>query len=139
MSDLVQLAKTTAQSHGLDPVLVCAIVEQESGWCPWAIRFEPAFLERYVKPLGLSDTEATARSVSWGLMQLMGEVARELGYKDHLAALCDPAIGLDWGCKHFANKLKSAAGDVHKALLLWNGGGNPSYPDQVLARCQKYS
>lgn len=137
--DLVQLAKTTAQSHGLDPALVCAVVEQESNWNQWAIRFEPAFLARYVHPLGLSDTESYARSFSWGLMQLMGQVARELGYKGHVAELCDPVTGLEWGCKHLANKLKDVNGDVHMALQRWNGGGNPNYADEVLARVAKYA
>ena len=139
---LVQLAKATAQKHGLDPVLVCAICEQESNWDPWAIRFEPRFMVRYVQPLGLkSPTEVTTRSISWGLMQLMGESARELGFTGghFLSELCDPAVGLEWGCKHLIGKFKAAGGDVHKALLYWNGGGNPAYPDQVLARMTNYA
>ena len=30
------------------------------------------------------------------------------------------------------------AANVTKALLLWNGGGNPDYPAEVLARMSKY-
>lgn len=136
---LVQLAKQTAIHYGLDPVLVCAVCEQESGWDTWASRFEPRFLARYVQPLGLKDlTEIQERAFSFGLMQLMGEVARELGYKGHVVQLCDPPVGLVLGCQHLANKLKAAGGDVEKALLLWNGGGNPDYPSQVLARMDTY-
>lgn len=138
MTDVQQLAVAAAKSHGLDPVLVCAVVEQESNWVPWAIRYEPAFYKRYVQPLGLSDTESFARSFSWGLMQLMGQVSRELGFNGHLASLCDPAVGLEWGCRHLANKLKDVNGDVHMALQRWNGGGNPDYADQVMARMSKY-
>lgn len=139
MDDLQQLAVAAAKTHGLAPSLVCAVVEQESGWIQWAIRHEPAFYERYVYPLHLMDTESVARSFSWGLMQLMGQVARELGYTGHIAALCDPATGLEWGCKHLANKLKDVNGDVHMALQRWNGGGNPAYADQVMARISKYA
>lgn len=138
-SQLVQLAKETARKHLLDPALICAVIEQESDWQAWAIRHEPAFESRYVKPLHLMDTEEVARSISWGLMQLMGECARELGFHDHLASLCDPFVGLEWGCKHFSNKLNAAQEDVKKALLLWNGGGNLQYPDEVMARIEKYS
>lgn len=137
MPDVQQLAIAVATRHGLEPTLVCAVVEQESNWEPWSIRFEPAFLTRYVEPLGLGPTESTARSISWGLMQLMGQVARELGYKGHMAQLCDPEVGLEWGCKHLANKLKGV--DLHTALQHWNGGGNPAYADQVLARMPKYA
>jgi hypothetical protein len=30
------------------------------------------------------------------------------------------------------------AGDVTRALLAWNGGANPAYPAQVLARKPHY-
>ena len=136
---LVQLAKETARKHVLDPALICAVVEQESDWQPWAIRYEPAFQKRYVEPLGLTNqTEIVARSMSWGLCQLMGQCARDLGFHDKMASLCDPFTGLEWGCKHFARKFDAAGSDVTKALLLWNGGGNAAYPQQVLDRVNKY-
>lgn len=136
---LINLAKETAGKYALDPALVCAIVEQESSWNPWAIRYEPAFYVHYVMPQrGLSATEAYARAFSWGLMQIMGEVAREEGFKLDLPSLCDPTTGLDAGCNHFKRKLVSADHNVTKALLLWNGGNNTAYPAQVQARISKY-
>lgn len=136
--ELKEKAKYYARLHGLEGALVCAVVEQESNWAPWAIRYEPAFQERYVEPQNLGETETVARSISWGLMQLMGEVARELGFSGKLASLCDPDTGLDYGCRHLKNKLDSHGGDVHAGLQAWNGGGNPEYADQVLARKSRY-
>lgn len=136
---LINMAKEIAGRYALDPALVCAIVEQESGWNPWAIRYEPAFYAHYVMPQrGLSATEAYARAFSWGLMQIMGEVAREEGFKGDLPSLCDPATGLDAGCNHFKRKLVAAENNVQKALLAWNGGAALNYPEQVLARVPKY-
>jgi soluble lytic murein transglycosylase-like protein len=140
---LIALARATAVSHKLDPALVCAIVEQESGWNPWAVRYEPGFLARYVAPLynagKISVTETYARSISWGLMQLMGEVARELGCTaPSLAQLCDPATGLEFGCRQLSAKLDAAVGDTARALLAWNGGANRDYPAEVLARVAQY-
>src|SRR6202021_1250910 len=124
-----------AAQHSLDPALVCAIVEQESAWDPHAIRYEPAFRTRYVAPLGLAPTEEVARSMSWGLMQVMGQVAREHGFTAvSLASLCDPAAGLAIGCRVFAAKFAVAEGNATRALLLWNGAGNQDYPASVLAR-----
>lgn len=140
-SDYIKLAKAAAAVHELDPKLVCAVVEQESGWDPWAIRYEPAFFEHYVKPHipdAESSTEARAEAFSWGLMQVMGLVARGVGHHAHMASLCDPAVGLEIGCRVLTNKIQLAAGDITKALLYWNGGGNPDYPSQVLARMSKY-
>ncbi|HLZ91096.1 MAG TPA: lytic transglycosylase domain-containing protein [Candidatus Acidoferrum sp.] len=140
---LILVAKQIAGRFNLDPALVCAIVEQESGWNPWAIRYEPAFFAKYVAPLYTNNkvnaTEAYARGFSWGLMQVMGQVAREVGYAEaHLAMLCNPPDGLAVGCKVLLEKIGKAQGDVTKALLLWNGGGNPVYAAQVLARQDRY-
>lgn len=136
----VSMAKDQAKQMGLDPALVCAVVEQESNWNPWAIRAEKGFETRYVDPLGLKNmTEVFARSMSWGLMQLMGEVARELGFTGtYLSQLCDPALGLLWGCKKLRKCFDAHPNDNEKALLMWNGGGNPNYANEVLARVRKY-
>ena len=141
---LVAMARAAAESHRLDAELVCAIVEQESSWNPWAIQYEPAFFAKYVEPsvakLHLSATEASARATSWGLMQVMGQVAREHGFRgEYLSELCDPGNGLDVGCRLFVAKLAAAKGDVETALRLWNGGGNANYADEVLARIRSLS
>jgi soluble lytic murein transglycosylase-like protein len=73
------------------------------------------------------------------LMQVMGQTAREHEFAaGSLASLCDPAIGLDVGCRVFARKLGAARGKVEQALLFWNGGANRSYPAEVLARIPRY-
>jgi soluble lytic murein transglycosylase-like protein len=140
----IELARQIAASHGLDPVLVCAVIEQESAWNPWAVRYEPGFLSRYVAPMytagKLSATEAYTRSMSWGLMQVMGQVAREFGFAGKsLAELCHPSTGIEFGCLVLAARLRRAHNDVSVALLAWNGGANPSYPTEVLNRIRNYS
>jgi len=136
---LIQLAAAMAARHSLDPALVCAIIEQESSWDTYSLRYEPAFHSRYVAPLGLPPSEEISRSISWGLMQVMGQVAREHGFAlKFLSALCEPANGLDVGCRVLASKLSAAAGDPARALALWNGGANPDYAGQVLARLVRY-
>ena len=137
--ELIALVKQTADRHQLYPELVCAVVDEESSWNPWALRYEPAFRSRYVAPLGLPPTEEVSRATSWGLMQVMGQVAREVGFTGKfLSELCDPATGVEIGCVVLAHKIAAAEGNVAKALLLWNGGANPNYPDEVLTRAAKY-
>jgi soluble lytic murein transglycosylase-like protein len=119
--------------------LVCAVIEQESAWNQYAIRYEPEFRERYVVPLALPPTEEIARSTSWGLMQVMGQVAREHGFKGaSLAELCSVAVGLDVGCAVLAAKLSVVGDDVSKGLARWNGGAHVEYASEVLARRPKY-
>lgn len=187
---LVSLTRQTALAHNLDPALVCAIVEQESSWNPYAMRYEPLFFAKYVAPLftnnKISATEAYSRGFSWGLMQVMGQVAREAGFDaPSLASLCDPATALDMGCRVLLKKFVAAghppsvaqaspsppafpAGGIlpaqenvststasgsqpspppsttggspvtTRALQLYNGGANPDYAREVLARRARY-
>ncbi len=67
------------------------------------------------------------------------QAARPHGFaRVSLAELCDPAVGLEFGCRVLAAKTAAAEGDVSRALLLWNGGGNANYAAEVLARLPRY-
>lgn len=139
-NELIALAKQAAINHGLPTALVCAVVEQESNWNPWSSRYEPEFYSRYVLPIPhLSNTEANSRSTSYGLMQIMGQVAREFGFSaTYLVELCDPETGLSWGCYKLAKCIKDAGGDVSAALQKYNGGSNPNYASSVTTRIKNY-
>ena len=51
-----------------------------------------------------------ARGFSWGLMHVMGQVAREAGFDTlFLSALCDPEQGLAVGCKVLRKKFDAMA------------------------------
>lgn len=94
-----------AQDYNLDPNLIRAVILTESAGQSWATRYEPGFkytlnVESYSAILGITQiTETTHQKTSWGLMQVMGCVARELGFKDHLPMLCLPYWGITIGCK----------------------------------------
>jgi len=142
--EIIALARQKAADTGLRPELVLAIVEQESNFNEFAIRYEPAFMARYVGPAYLrkefSATEAYARAMSWGLGQVMGQTARERGFKGvYLSELCDPWNNLTVMCGILARNLERSAGDETKALLAYNGGANKDYPGEVLARVAKYA
>src|SRR5579872_1543427 len=142
--ETIALARRIASQHGLEPALVCAVIEQESAWNPWAVRYEPGFLSRYVAPLytagKFSATEAYTRAMSWGLMQVMGQVAREFDFQPAaLSELCDPATGIEFGCRILAKHVARSKGDIPAALLAWNGGAELNYSAEVLARKRNYS
>jgi soluble lytic murein transglycosylase-like protein len=123
--ELSSLIESAAARHGLPAGLVEAVVGVESGGNTWALRYEPAFYERYVRqdktvralaPCSL-DTERQSRATSWGLMQVMGATARGLGFdKAFLSELTDPAVGLEYGCR-----LLARLGERHKASHGWPG------------------
>jgi soluble lytic murein transglycosylase-like protein len=140
---LISLAHQKAEKYGLDSALVCSIVEQESNWNPFAVRYEPGFYTKYIIPsleVGhFGPTEGICRATSWGLCQVMGQTAREVGFGGpFLSELCDPERGLDIGCKYLSVLYSKTENNMREALLRWNGGGNEAYPDQVIARMTTY-
>jgi soluble lytic murein transglycosylase-like protein len=138
--DRLAFVMPTAKLFGLQPTLVAAVCEQESGWNPWAIRFEPAFEARYIRPSlpSAPTTRELTEAMSFGLMQIMGEVAIELGWKGKfLTELCDPETAVLYGCRKL-QRCFLAHRDDEPSLLAYNGGGNPLYAAQVLARVKNY-
>lgn len=78
---------------GLDETLALAICEVESNFDINAIRYEPTFrysinLQYYGRLFRISqDTEKAFQAMSYGPMQVMGLVMRELGFKGHFVDL----------------------------------------------------
>lgn len=105
-SALIDLIKLVAGVYNIDPALVCAFVETESSGDRYATRFE-RHTDKYVVSLGkwskacniTNDTERVHQKTSWGLMQVMGFKARELGYSKSLVYLTNARDGLDIGCR----------------------------------------
>jgi len=128
----------------IDPEILKAIVWTESKGNPDAIRYEEGFYVRYVRnqrPLighhskGVCSykTEKHSRSMSWGLCQIMGQTARELGFKgDFCSELNDPKTNLYYGAKCLRSKINQEKGDLYAGILRYNGGGDPNYTSKVL-------
>lgn len=154
--------RQAARDASLAPALVAAFVAQESGGDPDAWNPEPAY--RYLwdvrndRPfraltreeavsgippkdfrslIGDPDQEWWAQRASWGLMQVMGGVARELGLKaPYLTALLRPDVGLTLGCQLLAKLSRGRT--VEDAISAYNAGvggigSNPRYVAGVLA------
>lgn len=147
-TNFTMLIRSIAALHALDPNLVEAVVIKESGGNPWAWNPEPHY--RYFwnvstqapfRPVSMleianqyppkdfpylagdRDQEWWAQQASWGLMQPMGALARELGYREsYLPSLCDPQANLKIGCKQLARLMVWAKGDTAKALSAYNAG-----------------
>lgn len=135
-----------ATRHNLDAPLVLAVIGQESGGDPYAIRVERGFWRRYgssaiaiFRRTASSDddkwgTYPDLASTSYGLMQVMYVVAIERGMALRFPTqLCDPVIGIEAGCRHLRYCLDHTANNPTKALLRYNGGGDPDYPNKVFA------
>jgi len=143
---------TAAEKWGLDPLLVEAVVVQESGGNTDAFRFEPNFWNRYLKSnpkyRGLNPRRVSS---SYGLMQVMycrvleDRIADNDAWAPELLFL--PENGLDIGCGLLAELLQWAQGKTQDqqlatqaALAAYNGGrgGNDPSKDNPL-RNGKYA
>ena len=95
-SPFEQRVIATATRAGIDPALVLAVVETESGQSPEAISPKGAI----------------------GLMQVLPETAAGVGFP----GAADPATNLEAGCRYLAALLESFGGDVELALAAYNAG-----------------
>jgi len=143
--NLLQLIDAAADAHHLPPGLVLAIVQVESNGRAAAVRYEPAFFGRYVEgkvhqvyaPCSRV-TEERLRAFSFGLMQIMGQTARDLGFKGvYLTELCAPEIGLDWGCRYLAKQVLRYSGNLEAATAAYNAGSARWLPNRQFAN-QEY-
>jgi soluble lytic murein transglycosylase-like protein len=144
--------KTAAAKWELDPLLVEAVVVQESGGNTDAFRFEPTFWNRYLKSNPRYRSLNPRRvSSSYGLMQVMycrileDKIADNDAWQPELLFL--PENGLDIGCNLLAELLQWARGKtedpqlaLQAAVAAYNGGkgGNDPSKDTPL-RNGKYA
>jgi len=143
---------------GIDPYIVEALVWQESSYLPDASRFELRFYERYCRRIsrerlkelnpwvGSAPTYLTERiqlAHSFGLMQILGLRARELGFRGrYLTSLCFPEIGLRWGVEALLQVQKRYREEnLEKVISAYNAGRptdrNRKYVEQVLEKIDR--
>jgi len=130
------LIEATARPLGLDARLLEGQVFQESSDQADAFRFEPAFYRRYVKdnPAAKAAQYGPLAACSYGLLQIMLETAVEFGFTGQPWDLFRPSVGLAAGARYLAHLRDLHGGDMTAALLAFNGGGDPTYPQRVLQR-----
>ena len=86
--------------ENVNEFLIKAFILTESNGNPWAVRFEPSWgyfvrLDEFSKLNMITrTTEMVLQATSWGPMQIMGSVSRELGFDGMLTKLIDPSISL---------------------------------------------
>lgn len=136
---LKSLAQAAAITEDIPWELIYAVCLTESSGNEFAIRHEARY--RWLLGDNLTAGEYIGQKTSWGLMQVMGAVAREYGFTDQFPALWDPATGIKYGVKHL-RRLYAKHGKWPQTIAAYNAGTpqlidgkfkNQAYVDKVLA------
>lgn len=143
-----------AAAYQLDPILVEAIVVQESSGNCDAFRFEKDFWNRLMKPQAkFKGLNPRRYASSYGLMQIMWATATERGWSADLPPelLFVPETALDYGCRqlrHIMDRMSikyptfDTSQQLTAVLASYNGGfqgpdalrpANAAYAKSVLA------
>jgi soluble lytic murein transglycosylase len=118
-----------AKRYGLHPQLVTAVVMRESTGRTNAYRYEPGVWEWFKTNEHAKGLNKYRAAASYGLMQVLYATATDYGYVTDPEYLFLPKVGLDLGCRHLAEMIKWAKGDLPLALAAYNGGkGNVHKP-----------
>ena len=96
LNEYADIVNKYASEYGVDPDLIMAILQQESG----------------------GNVKALSNKGAHGLMQLMPGTARDLGVTDPY----DPEQNIAGGIRYLAQQLKAFNGDTEKALWAYNAG-----------------
>lgn len=115
----------------IEPELIAAIIEVESAGTSYAVRYEPKWVYlidvlTFSKLLGITeDTERTLQMCSWGVMQVMGSVARQHGFNGYLNRLSEDYFGVYYGCTHL-QWLSNSHGWKDDDLISAYNAGHPN-------------
>lgn len=125
--ELQALAIKMSEELGLRHEWICAIIQIESNWDPWAIRYEPHYRWVY-KPAYFSklhrvtfETENAMQCMSFGLAQVMLSVGRELGYDGPASQFILPEHSLKYGILKF-RQLLGKYNYTMDAIAAYNAG-----------------
>ncbi|RVA28174.1 lytic transglycosylase domain-containing protein [Mesorhizobium sp. M7D.F.Ca.US.004.03.1.1] len=109
-------ASCQASIYGLEPMLVHAVMEIESGFDP-----------------GVQGADGEV-----GLMQVMPATARMLGFRGSVDDLSAPATNIALGVKYLAQANRLAAGDLCTTVMKYRAGHNESRFSALSVRyCQR--
>ena len=98
------LLEEHGKANGVDPLLLAALIHQESRWDPTAVSVADA--------VGL--TQVIASTAAW--------IGEQLGRRDvTIAELFRPALSIEFGAYYLGLQIRDF-GDAHHALAAYNGG-----------------
>lgn len=99
ISKLKEIVRLEAVKSSISTRFIFALIETESDWEPWAVKYEPDYRWTVEDPnLGKfkcsDDTIQTMQSFSYGLCQIMGNHFYDFGFDGFCTQLLDPKLNI---------------------------------------------
>lgn len=126
--ETIVLVDDAARKWALDFWTLVAQVEKESSGNSLAIRLEDGYRWFYPRGSTPAGQEREFQRTSWGLLQIMGATARELGYAAPPTVWPDSPLkhdakrALDLGCAYLTKQLRRYGGNIRDGLSAYNAG-----------------
>jgi soluble lytic murein transglycosylase-like protein len=99
------IVKATAPKYGVDPALILAHIQQESGFNPTAYRAEPKI-----------------NDASYGIGQILLATARGMDSSATVDKLYDPAYNIDLMTRYIAKNMDRYPNSITSAIASYNAG-----------------
>ena len=135
-----------ADAENVPATIIAALVQTESSGNRFAIKFEPGYKYLFKTRENAQDnkiteaTETVMQMTSFGLTQIMGAVARELGLKGTIFQLLEPETNLTY-CAKLLKRLAKKYTQRDDLIAAYNAGSaiknmdgqykNQQYVDKV--------
>ena len=140
---LAQIVRDAAKRHGVSPLLLTALITQESGQQLRTdrMRYEAHLHGRFRCERWMNDTECKALSTSWGLGQVIPGFWAKHCKLESYSDLLNPEINLNCSASIIADCLKRRAKVADKMeryrQCLEEYNGSSKYPGEVFAHLTK--
>ena len=151
---LLSLIVSTARGAQVPPEVALGIIKIESGGDRYAAKINPTYpymMMQAKRPAGCSvDVERLFQKTAWGLMQVMGATARELGFDGWLSELVVPETNVRLGIEFLGRKMSQhlERDGIEGVVAAYNGGAprrrpdgkfvNQTYVDRVMEAAKRF-
>ena len=144
-SEIMTAITKYSKYFDVNPDWIRAVIEIESAGNQFALRYEPGYRwlqkEDTIKAICYHSNyggnlenkigaETCLESFSFGLCQVMGSTARDMGYVADLHHLFFVDDNIRIGTKFLKTKLKRFDNNILRAIAAYNGGDGSAYPNE---------
>ena len=151
----IEMITEKSRQADLQPEMILAIIEAESNENPYAATYHAnySWINMQTKrPAACHpNTESVLQRTAWGLMQIMGATARDIGFEGWLTELTIPVVNIEIGMKYLAGLSERylESHGIDGVIAAYNAGSpkktadskyrNQAYVDKVKNLMLKYA